>query len=59
MFSWESRQQSKALKIPDKPVLVWNKVAFLMYGIIEEFPCGQGYGHKTNFNTTVLQTKFQ
>lgn len=30
-----------------------------MYGLIEEFPCGQGYGHKTNFNTTVLQTKFQ
>lgn len=26
MFSWESLQQSKALKIPDKPILVWNKM---------------------------------
>lgn len=26
MFSWESLQQSKALNIPDKRILVWSKV---------------------------------
>lgn len=54
MFSRESLQHSKALKTPDKPVLV--EILQLSYYV--GYRGGPGNSPKTGFSTIVLQTKF-